>query len=405
MAVGVIAPADQRLDGAVGVERDQRALLDAVLVALGVELVGQRALGRRLHARIERGGDDDVLVDRADRVVEHVHDIVGGVVDRAGALVVHDLGGRGERQLGHRLGDVALLGHRGDDLRGALVGGGQVAVGREPGRRLHQSGQHRRLRKRHLARALAEIFLRRRFDAEGAGAEIDAIEIELEDLVLGIFALEPQRQDRLLDLARQRALLGQEQVLGELLGQRRAAFHAAAPGDVAKHRAGDADRVDAEMRIEAPVLDGDERLGQVGRQLAQAHRRAAGVAAIGDQRAVGGENGDIGRPLRHRELVDRRQLAGVIGEQAGDGDAAPQAEDEAPVDEPAEKRATRPAGGALASAAASAAAARSRTVGRIGAQLAAAAPTRRVIQSRFDALAAPPAAPAEHRDPARASKR
>ena len=43
---------------------------------------------------------------------------------------------------------------------------------------------------------------------------------------------------------------------------------------------------------------------------------AAGVAAIGDQRAVVGEDGDVGRPLGHRELIDRRQLAGVIGEEA-----------------------------------------------------------------------------------------
>ena len=47
---------------------------------------------------------------------------------------------------------------------------------------LHQAGQHRGLGERHLARRLAEIALRRRLDAIGAGAEIDAVEIELEDL-------------------------------------------------------------------------------------------------------------------------------------------------------------------------------------------------------------------------------
>jgi hypothetical protein len=203
-------------------------------------------------------------------------------------------------------------------------------------------------------------------------------------------------------LARQRALLVQKQVLGELLGQRRAALHAAAPGDVAKHRATDADRIDAEMRIETPILDRHEGLGQIGRQFAQMDGRAAGVAAIGDERAVVGEDGDVGRPLRHGELVDRRQLAGVIGEQAGDRDAAPQAEHKTPVEEPAEERTAWPAGGALASVAASASAARPWPVGRIGAQVAPAPPARRVIQSRFDAFPAPPSAPAEHRDPARA---
>ncbi len=77
---------------------------------------------------------------------------------------------------------------------------------------------------RHVLRRLAEIALRRGLDAIGAGAEIDAVEIELEDLVLGIFALQPEREFDFLQLARKRALLGQEQVLRELLGQRRAAL-------------------------------------------------------------------------------------------------------------------------------------------------------------------------------------
>ena len=44
----------------------------------------------------------------------------------------------------------------------------------------------------------------------------------------------------------------------------------------------DAERVDALMCVEAPVLDRDESLGQIGRQVAEPDRRAAGVAAIGD---------------------------------------------------------------------------------------------------------------------------
>jgi hypothetical protein len=48
---------------------------------------------------------------------------------------------------------------------------------------------------------MAEVFFRRRIDAIGAGAEIDAIEVEFENLVLGIFMLQPQRQNRLLNFA------------------------------------------------------------------------------------------------------------------------------------------------------------------------------------------------------------
>ena len=88
-----------------------------------------------------------------------------------------------------------------------------------------------------------------------------------------------------------------------------------APDHVAHEGARDADRIDAEMLVEPPVLDRHERLGQIGRQVDQPDRGAAGVAAIGDERAVVGEDGDVGRPLGHRELIDRRQLARVIGDE------------------------------------------------------------------------------------------
>ena len=64
----------------------------------------------------------------------------------------------------------------------AALGAFGIAGRRKPRRRLDEAGQHRGFGERHLARRLAEIALRRRFDAIGAGAEIDAVEIELEDL-------------------------------------------------------------------------------------------------------------------------------------------------------------------------------------------------------------------------------
>src|SRR5689334_23855797 len=47
-----------------------------------------------------------------------------------------------------------------------------------------------------------------------SGAEIDPVEIELEDLRLAELVLEPQREHHLLQLAGERALLGEEEVLG-----------------------------------------------------------------------------------------------------------------------------------------------------------------------------------------------
>ena len=203
-------------------------------------------------------------------------------------------------------------------------------------------GEQRRLGQSDEARALAEIFLRGRFHSVGARAVVDPVEIEFEDLVLGIFALEPERQDRLLDLARHCPLLGQEQVLRQLLGQRRAALDRPAAGDIAHHRAADADRIDAHVRVEAPVLDGDKRFRQVGRQVYETDGRAAGVAAIGEERSVVSKDRDVGRPLGHGELVDRRELARTIGDDSSECDHGPNAEHEGPVDRAPEQTASSP---------------------------------------------------------------
>ena len=79
---------------------------------------------------------------------------------------------------------------------------------------------------------LVEIEQRRGGDAIGAEAEIDLVEIEFEDLVLRIGALDAQRQQRFLDLALERHLVGQQEVLGDLLGDGRGALRAAAAAEV-----------------------------------------------------------------------------------------------------------------------------------------------------------------------------
>ena len=127
-------------------------------------------------------------------------------------------------------------------------------------------GQQRRLGDRDLARRLSEITLRGLFDAVGAGAEVNPVEIELENLRLGELALEPDREQRFLQLASDRAFLRQEKIFGELLRDRRAALGNAAVQDVGDEGAADAEGIDAVMLVEAPVLDGDEGLRHVGRQ-------------------------------------------------------------------------------------------------------------------------------------------
>ena len=77
---------------------------------------------------------------------------------------------------------------------------------------------------------------------------------------------------------------------------------------VGDDRARKADRIEAVMRIEAAVLDRDEGLRQIGRQLLDGDRRAAHVAARRQRAAVEAEDLDRGRTRRHFERLDRRQV-------------------------------------------------------------------------------------------------
>ena len=98
------------------------------------------------------------------------------------------------------------------------------------------------------------------------------------------------------------------------------------------------DRVDADMRIEAAVLDGDDGHRNIGRHLVQADGFAAGHAAIGDQLAVDRDDLDVGRPVGNRPVGDARHARAVVDDDAGGGDAAPDGEHEAPVEKPARRR-------------------------------------------------------------------
>src|SRR5438046_9123326 len=74
-----------------------------------------------------------------------------------------------------------------------------------------------------MIRAVAVEFARRGVDSISAASEIDAVEVELEDLVFAELPLERHRQDRFLELAHEVAVVGQEDVAGQLLrdGRRR----------------------------------------------------------------------------------------------------------------------------------------------------------------------------------------
>ncbi|MOA48964.1 hypothetical protein D3C78_1717880 [compost metagenome] len=76
--------------------------------------------------------------------------------------------------------------------------------------------------------------------------------------------LQPERQQHFLNLALQRAIRREEQVFCQLLCQRRAALHRSPRQDIRYDSASKAQRIDAEMRIEPPVLDRHHGLRNIG---------------------------------------------------------------------------------------------------------------------------------------------
>ena len=253
-----------------------------------------------LHVHVDRGADHehalgvgfregvDQLAHLVERPVEIVvRRVLVAAVDRGGRVAP----GAEHLALGHEAGVDQIVQHH----VGAGAGGGQVDVRRELGRRLEQAGQHRGFRQIDVAHRLVEVEMRRAVDAEGAAAHIGAVEIELQDFVLGEPRLQPDRQKRLVDLALDGALVAQEQVFRQLLGDRRTALAHPAGLRVGDQRARGAGDVDAEMVVEAAVLGRQRRLDQIVRKILQRNGIIVLDAAAADRIAVAVEEG-------HREI-------------------------------------------------------------------------------------------------------
>ena len=100
-----------------------------------------------------------------------------------------------------------------------------------------------------------EQLLGHRLDAVDAAAQVDTIEIELEDLFLAQKDFEHYRERRFLRLAGEGARIRKIERPRQLLGDRAAPLHLAARAQVEDRRARDGDRIDAEVRVVAVILD------------------------------------------------------------------------------------------------------------------------------------------------------
>ncbi len=165
------------------------------------------------------------------------------------------------------------------------------------------------------AAGLPEQVLRHGLDAVHPGAQVDAVQVELEDLFLGELRFDQQRDPALLDLAGEGLHVREEDRAGELLGQGAAALHPRPAADVAHHRAAETDRIDSRMIVEAAILDRDDRVLQIDRDFVERDVMALLVEpepglAIG---AVEHGVADAARQAVHRHRVARQPDAGHRG--------------------------------------------------------------------------------------------
>ena len=288
------------------------------------EARGHGLARHHLHLRIERGPDrQTAFVELLFAVaLEHVAaDLFGEILAGEDVRGIAPAG-HGQRILAGLVGiglfDPAVLQQPVDHVVAPLDGAVAVAHRMQRRGRLGQRGQIGRLRHGEFVHGFVEIDQRRRGDAVSAKTEIDFIEIEFEDLVLRVGALDPHRQQGFLDLAGERNLVGQEEVLGDLLGDGGGALRPAVGTVVLReqHRGTrHAGEVDAAMLVEILVFGGEKRVddqlwNRLDRQIEPAF-----LGILAEQRPVRRMDARHDRRLVILKLGIIRQILGIMPDQ------------------------------------------------------------------------------------------
>ena len=159
-----------------------------------------------------------------------------------------------------------------------------------------------------LVEFLAEVDLRGRGKAVGTLTEIDLVEIDLENLVLGEMALDLVGHGHFIELARVRALGTQKEVTGHLHGDGRAALTSASRENVGERSAGNAHEFDAGVLVKTVVFGRENGIANKARNFVEAHEVAALLAVFADQGAVGAPDAQRNLGLIFRQRINGRQL-------------------------------------------------------------------------------------------------
>ena len=294
--------------------------------AVGEQVGAHRGERGALQARLDRGhGHVAVGVDRLAVALHQAraHHLrgVGRLHLGAGRVQARRHGrGHGILVLGAR--DHAQRQHAPQHViapRARALGRGDGVVAR---RGLRQPRDHGHLRQRQALDVLAVVDARGGAHAVGALAEIDLVEIELEDAVLVELALDLERQEDLGQLAREGLLAAEEEVARHLHGDGAAALALLARAHQRHRRAQQALPVHARVLVEAVVLGGEEGLHQARRDPVELQRHAALLAELGDERAVARQHAQRHLQAHLAQRLDVRQARGDVDVGGGEGQHA-----------------------------------------------------------------------------------
>src|SRR5206468_1083893 len=127
-------------------------------------------------------------------------------------------------------------------------------------RRFHETGEQRGLGHRQIFRLLTEIAARRCLDAVESIAEVDLVEIQLENFRLRVQVLDLRSEDEFLNLTANCFVLRQKALTRELLRERARALRGAPVPQVGHGSERDANGVEAVVSVEVLIFDGNQRL-------------------------------------------------------------------------------------------------------------------------------------------------
>ena len=105
-------------------------------------------------------------------------------------------------------------------------------------------------------------------------AEVDLVQIGLENFILFVVRFQHQRHDGLVELARQGPFAAEIEVLYQLLGQSAAALDHATGPYIRQQRARDRQRCNTVVLVETAILDSNQRTRELRRHILQANQYA-----------------------------------------------------------------------------------------------------------------------------------